>query len=186
MRKIVIAITGASGSVYANYLLNHINQCEYDISIVMSKNAKYVWHHELKNDDYKKYNIYDNNDFRAPFASGSSQHDTMIIIPCSMGVLGRISSGISSDLITRCADAMLKERKKIVFVIRETPYNIIHINNMKTITEAGGIILPATPSFYSIPKNISDVIKTVVDRIFMLTSINTIDNNFYRWGNKLY
>ncbi|HRN41292.1 MAG TPA: UbiX family flavin prenyltransferase [Vicingus sp.] len=188
-RKIVIAITGASGSIYAKLLMDFLSlrQAQGDkkieVGVVMSDNAKTVWEHELGNKDYENYpfNFYDKNNFNAPFASGSTKYDTMVIVPCSMGTLGRIAGGISNDLTTRAADVMLKERRKLILVGRETPYNLIHLNNMKTITEAGGIICPATPSFYSKPQTIEEVAKTVVDRIIDLIGL---ENDSYRWGSK--
>ncbi|MCC7331557.1 MAG: UbiX family flavin prenyltransferase [Flavobacteriales bacterium] len=181
-RKIIIAITGASGSIYAKLLLDFLaKQKEIEVGVVMSDNAKVVWEHEMGNDDYKNYtfNFYSKNDFNAPFASGSSKYDTMVIIPCSMGTLGRIANGISNDLTTRAADVMLKERRKLILIARETPYNLIHLNNMKIITEAGGIICPASPSFYSRPQSIEEIAKTVVDRIIDLMGL---ENKTYRWG----
>lgn len=188
-RKIVIAVTGASGSIYAKLLMDFLTlrQAQGDkkieVGVVMSDNAKTVWEHELDNKDYENYpfNFYDKNNFNAPFASGSAKFDTMVIVPCSMGTLGRIAGGISNDLTTRAADVMLKERRKLILVARETPYNLIHLNNMKTITEAGGIICPATPSFYSKPQTIEEVAKTVVDRIIDLIGL---ENDSYRWGSK--
>jgi len=188
-RKIVIAITGASGSIYAKLLMDFLSlrQAQGDkkveVGVVMSDNAKTVWEHELGNKDYENYpfNFYDKNNFNAPFASGSAKYDTMVIVPCSMGTLGRIAGGISNDLTTRAADVILKERRKLILVARETPYNLIHLNNMKTITEAGGIICPATPSFYSKPQTIEEVAKTVVDRIIDLMGL---ENDSYRWGSK--
>jgi 4-hydroxy-3-polyprenylbenzoate decarboxylase len=182
-RKIVIAITGASGSIYAKLLLDALSNVDnIEIGILLSDNAKVVWETELSNEDYNNYpfTFYDKNDFNAPFASGSAKYDTMVVIPCSMGTLGRIANGISNDLLTRAADVILKERRKLILVARETPYNLIHINNMKTVTEAGGIICPATPSFYSQPKTIEEVAKTVIDRVLDLMSI---ENETYRWGN---
>lgn len=188
-RKIVIAITGASGSIYAKLLLDFLStlrQAQDDnmleVGVVMSDNAKMVWKHELDNEAYRNYNFqfYDKMNFNAPFASGSARFDTMIIVPCSMGTMGRIASGISNDLTTRAADVILKERRKLILVAREMPYNLIHLNNMKTITEAGGIICPATPSFYSKPKTIEEVAKTVVDRVIDLMGL---ENESYRWGN---
>ena len=185
-QKIVVAITGASGSVYAKVLLTKLcqikNQIE-ELGVVMTENAKDVWKTELGDEDYKNYDVkyYGQQDFYAPFASGSGQYSTMIIIPCSMGTLGRIASGISSDLITRAADVILKERRKLICVARDTPYNLIHIKNMETITLAGGIIAPATPSFYSIPKTIEEVAATVVDRVIDLAGLQ---QNSYRWGEK--
>lgn len=187
-RKIIVAVTGASGSIYAKLLLDFftLQQAQGDnsveVGIVMSDNAKIVWEHELGNHEYNNYpfTFYSKTDFNAPFASGSAKYDTMIVVPCSMGTLGRIANGISNDLLTRSADVILKERRKLILVARETPYNLIHINNMKIVTEAGGIICPATPSFYSQPKTINEVAKTVVDRIIDLIGL---DNKSYRWGN---
>ena len=184
MQKIVIAVTGASGSVYAKVLLDKLmmvkNQWD-ELSVVITENAKQVWQHELGNDDYKNYPVryFDKKDFNAPFASGSGQYNTMIAIPCSMGTLGRIAAGLSDDLITRAADVVLKERRKLILVVRETPYNLIHIRNMAQVTEAGAIICPATPSFYSLPKTIEEVAATVVDRVLDLAGLNL---NTYRWG----
>lgn len=184
MKKIVIAITGASGSVYANGLLTKLFSVKTqwsELSVVMTENAKEVWKTELGNESWKEHPVkfYSTTDFSAPFASGSGQYDTMIIIPCSMGTLGRIASGISNDLITRAADVVLKERRKLICVVRETPYNLIHIRNMEAITLAGGIICPATPSFYSLPKTIEEVASTVTDRVLDLAGI---DSKTFRWG----
>lgn len=184
MKKIVIGITGASGSIYAKLILDKLKMVadQWDtIALVMSDNAKAVWETELEDKSYQEYgfNIYSKTDFSAPFASGSGQFDTMILIPCSMGTLGRIANGISNDLITRAADVMLKERRKLICIIRETPYNLIHIRNMETVTLAGGIICPATPSFYSKPQTIEQVAETVVDRVLDLAGINI---KSYRWG----
>jgi 4-hydroxy-3-polyprenylbenzoate decarboxylase len=186
MKKIVVAITGASGSMYAEQLLLKLTavSAQYDeLSAVMTNNAKTVWQTELGNESWSKMGIkfYEKTDFAAPFASGSAQFDTMIIIPCSMGTLGRIANGVSDELITRTADVMLKERRKLICVVRETPYSLIHLRNMQLITEAGGIICPATPSFYSQPKNVEEVVATVVDRVIDLAGIK-IDS--YRWGKK--
>lgn len=184
MRKILVTATGASGSVYFKVLLDKLllikDQWD-ELAVVMSDNARYVWETELENDSYKQYpfRFYDKNDFSAPFASGSGQYDTMIIVPCSMGTLGRIAGGISNDLITRAADVVLKERRKLICVVRDTPYNLIHIRNMETITLAGGIICPATPSFYSKPKTIEEVAATVVDRVIDLAGL---DISTFRWG----
>jgi flavin prenyltransferase len=185
MKKIAIAITGASGSVYAKNLLDKLSTLhgQWDeLSVVMTENAGQVWKTELDNESYKDYPLkfYGTKDFLAPFASGSGKYDTMIIIPCSMGTLGRIASGISNDLITRAADVILKERRKLICVARDTPYNLIHIRNMETITLAGGIICPATPSFYSKPKTIEEVAATVVDRVLDLAGF---DISTFRWGN---
>jgi 4-hydroxy-3-polyprenylbenzoate decarboxylase len=184
MNKIVLAVTGASGAIYAKLLLDKLfmikDQWE-DVAVILTENAKTVWQTELGDDSYKNYAVkfYTQQDFTAPFASGSGKYNTMIIIPCSMGTLGRIASGISNDLITRAADVVLKEKRKLICVARETPYNLIHIRNMETIILAGGIICPATPSFYSRPTTIEEVAGTVVDRVLDLAGFN-IDT--YRWG----
>lgn len=184
MHKIVVAITGASGAIYSKILINKLLAIKdqwHDLAIIMTENAKEVWKTELENDEYKNFpvKIYAQNDFTAPFASGSGQYNTMVIIPCSMGTLGRISNGISNDLISRAADVILKERRKLICVARETPYNLIHIKNMETLTLAGGIICPATPSFYSKPKTIDEVAATVVDRVIDLMGLQ-LDS--FRWG----
>ena len=183
-RKIVVAITGASGAIYAQLLLQKLQQLNSqinEVAVVMSDNAKQVWQFELDNNDFEKipYKIYAKHDFMAPFASGSARFDTMVIIPCSMGTLGRIAGGISDDLITRSADVILKERRKLILVARDMPLNLIHIRNMQTVTEAGGIICPAVPSYYSKPKTIEDVAMTVVNRVIDMIGL---DNESYRWN----
>ncbi|HCU45163.1 MAG TPA: UbiX family flavin prenyltransferase [Sphingobacterium sp.] len=185
-RKIVVAITGASGSIYAKVLLNRLVELKDQISevgVVMSDNAKVVWQEELQNQDYNQipFKFYSKNDFFAPFASGSARFDTMIICPCSMGTLARIANGISSDLTTRAADVILKERRKLILVTRETPLSQIHIQNMKIITESGGVICPASPSFYSMPKTFDDLAATVVDRVLSLAGFVF---NHYQWGTE--
>lgn len=184
MNKIVVAVTGASGAVYAKVLIDKLLKTKeqwQQLAVVMTENAKEVWKTELENEDYASLPVqfYTKNDFNAPFASGSGQFNIMIIVPCSMGTLGRIAGGISNDLITRAADVVLKERRKLICVVRDTPYNLIHIRNMETITLAGGVICPATPSFYSKPATIEDVAATVVDRVLDLAGISV---NTYRWG----
>jgi 4-hydroxy-3-polyprenylbenzoate decarboxylase len=183
IRKIVLAITGASGSIYAYKLLEKLQKLQLppqEIAVIFSETAKEIW----KAETGKKIHLappakeYDNKTFYAPFASGSSQYDTMIICPASMGTTGRIANGTSDDLIARTADVMLKERRRLIIVPRETPYSLIHINNMKTLTLAGAIICPAMPSFYSNPKTIDDLVMTVVDRIIDLAGF---ENNGFRW-----
>lgn len=183
-QKIVVGISGASGSIYAKVLLDKLaglsSQVE-EVSVVMSDNAKEIWQKELGDAGYEnyKFRFWSKKDFNAPFASGSSSYRTMIIVPCSMGTLGRIASGISNDLISRAADVMLKERRRLILVTRDTPLSLIHINNMKAVTEAGGIICPASPSFYSNPQTFEQLASTVVDRIVDLAGL---DQKTFRWG----
>lgn len=184
--KIVVAITGASGSVYAKLLIESLLRLKIqwtELAVVMSANAKQVWHLEIGDDSYRELPVkfYDKYDFNAPFASGSAQFNIMIIAPCSMGTLARIAAGFSDDLVTRSADVILKERRKLILMIRETPYNLVHIRNMETITLAGGIICPATPSFYHQPKTIEDAAITVVNRALQLAGIDTGSKG---WGDE--
>lgn len=185
-RKIVIGITGASGAIFARRLiekLDLLSNSENIVHLVFSKNAMDVWRYELDENPLESltYSIYDPNDYFAPFASGSAGFDTMIICPCSMGTIARIAHGISSDLISRSADVMLKENKKLILVPRETPYNLIHLKNLTALKEAGAIIIPATPSFYSKPKTIIELVDTVVDRILQHAGFNV---KSFRWGDK--
>jgi 4-hydroxy-3-polyprenylbenzoate decarboxylase len=182
-RKIVLAITGASGSIYALKLLEALKELKSppeEIAVIFSDTAKEIWEAEIGHKYIAKApeNEYSNNSYFAPFASGSTHYDTMIICPASMGTTGRIANGTSDDLIARTADVMLKERRQLIIVPREAPYNLVHIKNMKTLTRAGAIICPASPSFYSKPDTINDLLKTVVDRILDLAGF---DINAFRW-----
>ncbi|MDO9340773.1 MAG: UbiX family flavin prenyltransferase [Bacteroidales bacterium] len=182
-RKIVLAVTGASGSIYARKLLEKLQQLKNppeEVAVIFSETAKDIWEAETgqKYSPTPPAKEFSNKIFYAPFASGSSRYDTMIICPASMGMTGRIANGTSEDLIARTADVMLKERRRLIIVPRETPYSLIHINNMKTLTLAGAIICPATPSFYSNPKTIDDLVMTVVNRIIDLAGF---DSNSFRW-----
>ena len=185
-KKIIIAITGASGAVYALSLLKRLRAMPLppeEVAIIFTGNAEDIMLYETGTVFVPAGNekLYDNRDFNAPFASGSSSFDTMIICPASMGMVGRIAHGVSDDLITRAADVMLKERRRLVIVPRETPYSLIHINNMKLLTEAGAVICPATPSFYSRPQTIDELVMTVIDRVLALAGF-AIDT--FRWNEK--
>jgi 4-hydroxy-3-polyprenylbenzoate decarboxylase len=182
-RKIIVAITGASGAVYAQQLLLKIAGVKdppEEIAVIFSETAKEIWEYETgtKYVSVPPANEYNNKSFYAPFASGSSLYDTMIICPASMGTTGRIANGTSDDLISRAADVVLKEKRKLIIVPRETPYNYIHIKNMETLTLAGAIICPASPSFYSKPETINDLVMTVVDRIIDLSGFRS---NGFQW-----
>ncbi len=183
-RKIIVAVTGASGSIYAKILfekLRIIKDQLDEVGVVFSSNALDIWKSELNEELELVYpfRVYQKNDFYAPFASGSAKFDTMIICPCSMGVLGRIAHGVSDDLISRAADVMLKERRKLILVPRETPYSLVHIENMKLLTLAGATICPATPSFYSKPQNIEQLVETVIERVLNLAGF---DIDSFEWG----
>lgn len=181
-RKIVVAIGGSSGSIYAKLLLDKLSlMSDITVGVVMSDNAVLNWEIELGKFDREVYpfTFYKKDDFMAPFASGSAKYDTMIVCPSSMGLVGRIASGVSTDLLTRAADVMLKERRRLIIVPREAPYSLIHLRNMTALAEAGATICPATPSFYSNPDTIEAVCATVVDRVLDLAGF---DIDSYRWS----
>ena len=184
--NIIVAVTGASGSIYARLLFEELHRFRMsgqvkEVAVVFSEKAKEVWKYEIG--EFSKefpHTIYDNDDFYAPFASGSSLFDTMIVCPCSMGTMGRIANGLADTLITRAADVALKERRKLILAIRETPIHLIHINNMQMLVQTGAIIAPASPSFYSHPQTIDELAMTVVDRLLQLVGLK---KETFRWGN---
>jgi len=183
--KLIIGITGASGSIYGKLLLEKLvglSRQLSDVAVIFSNNARVVWEYELGAIDVASlpFTIYKPEDLFAPMASGSAGYTAMIICPCSMGTLGRIASGVSDDLMTRAADVILKEKRKLILVPREAPYNLIHLNNMKLITEAGAVICPGSPSFYSKPRTIEEAVMTVVDRALILAGLE-VDS--YQWGH---
>ena len=228
-KKIVVAIGGSSGSIYAKVLLDKLKTLTPQIEavgIVMSDNAVFNWNYELGAPfDAKKYEntegasdfgfrisdfgstqteirnptseikntegslstpsifkFYEKMDFFAPFASGSAKYDTMIVCPCSMGLLARIATGVSNDLVTRAADVVLKERRRLILVPRDTPLSLIHLRNMTTLTEAGAVICPAMPSFYSRPESFEALAATVVDRVLDLAGLEL---DTYRWSDNM-
>lgn len=181
--KVILGVTGASGSVYAKKLIERLALLKNppkEIAVVFSETAKEIWEYETGSgfNSEPPAKVYENNNFFAPFASGSSTYRVMIICPASMGTLGRIANGVSDDLICRAADVMLKERRRLILVPRETPYNLIHIKNMETLTLAGAVICPATPSFYSRPGTLDDIVMTVVNRIISLAGF---ESESFRW-----
>lgn len=186
MHKLVVAVSGSSGAVYAKVLFDKLVALRPQweaVGVVLSDNARINWELEIGPPDFGAYpfDFYGKNDFNAPFASGSAQYRTMIVCPCSMGTLARVATGISNDLVTRAADVVLKERRRLILVPRDTPLSLIHLNNMKTVTEAGGIICPASPSFYSRPETVEEIAATVVDRVLDLAGF---DLKTYRWGEE--
>ena len=181
--KMVIAATGASGTIYLQRLLAQIDCAAHEVHLVMSTPAKQVAKQEL--DDFKiPPNVlqHSENDMNVPFVSGSARFDAMVIVPCSMATLGRIASGSSDSALLRAADVFLKERRKLIVVPRETPWNLIHARNVVTLLEAGAIVLPAIPSFYSRPGSLTAVVDTVVWRI--LDQIGLPSPGAYRWGRE--
>lgn len=187
--KINIAITGASGSIYARLLIERLLACgkEVELRIVLSRNGRdvmqfeegSVWLDDLVLKEGERVKIVENNDFYCSLASGSGGDDAMVVVPCSAGMMSRIASGISDDLISRGADVMLKERKKLILVVRETPLNLIHLRNMVSIAEAGGVVLPASPSFYSKPSTIEQLCNTTIDAVMRQLMLPTT----YSWGS---
>ncbi len=181
--KLVIAATGASGAIYLQRLLDQIDCAAHEVHLVMSGHAKQVVKEELGSFKIPKgLAQHSENDLNVPFVSGSARFDAMVIVPCSMATLGRIASGSSDTALLRAADVFLKERRKLVLVPRETPWNLIHARNIVTLLEAGAVVLPAIPSFYSRPNSVADVVDTVVWRI--LDQIGLPSARAYRWADQ--
>lgn len=179
--KIIVAVTGASGSIYAQRLIELLEDQKHEISVVLSDYATQVIQAEIgKLKTASSTEKFNNRSMNAPFASGSAVNDCMVIIPCSMGTLGRIASGVSDDLILRAADVCLKEKRKLILVPRETPLNLIHARNLVTVIEAGAHVIPAMPSFYSKPKDLEEAVDTVVSRV--LDAIGVKNPIARRWG----
>jgi 4-hydroxy-3-polyprenylbenzoate decarboxylase len=165
--RIVVAITGASGALYAQRLLDHLNPQEHEVHVISSDYAQAVVAEELPEGlrlpaGVRRHGLRSMN---VPFASGSNPFDAMVVIPCTMGTLGRIAHGLSEDVLLRTADVMLKERKKLILVPRETPLNLVHVKNLELLLQAGATILPANPSFYTRPQTVTAVVDTVVARV---------------------
>lgn len=173
--KIIVAVTAASGAIYARQLLEQLvasPQVE-NIALILSTNAEAVAETEgVTLPESGKITRYANNNLFAAPASGSARWNAMVIVPSSVGTVGRVAAGTSQTLIERAADVMLKERRRLVVVVRETPLSLIHLRNMTTLTEAGAIVLPASPSFYSRPTDIEELCSTVTERIVSLLGID--------------
>ena len=181
--KLVIAATGASGTIYLQRLLEQIDCAAHEIHLIMSAHAEQVAAQELE--DFKipaRISRHSESDLNVPFVSGSARFDAMVIVPCSMATLGRIASGSSDSALLRAADVFLKERRKLILVPRETPWSLIHARNVVTLLEAGAIVLPAIPSFYSQPDSVTAVVDTVVWRI--LDQIGLPNARAYRWQDQ--
>jgi len=182
--KVLIAITGASGAVYAQRLLDNLDTRQHEVGLVLSNYAHSVIAQELPGGLRldPKVSTYGLKSMNAPFASGSNAPDAMVIIPCSMGTLGRIAHGYSEDVLLRAADVALKEKKKLVLVPRETPLNLVHVRNFELLMLAGATILPANPCFYTHPRTIEDVADTVVARV--LDHLGVGHKLISRWGEE--
>lgn len=182
-KKFVVAVSGSSGSAYARILLSRLKEFnDVEWGIVFSQNAIVNWEKEnpgIRWDQFP-YRYYSTQDFNAPFASGSANWDGMIVCPCSAGFLAKAACGLADDLMSRAAQVMLKERKRLILVLRETPLSLIHIEHMKILTLAGAVICPAIPSFYSQASSTDEILSTVVNRVLDLCGL---DSKSYRWGN---
>ncbi|HUL58928.1 MAG TPA: UbiX family flavin prenyltransferase [Anaeromyxobacteraceae bacterium] len=167
--KLVVAVSGASGAPYAKRLLDFLAErgpaCGVSADVIFTQTGKQVWKQEIGAEPRLPFKVWKNQDFTAPFASGSAQYDAMAVVPCSAGALARIAYGISADLVGRAADVMLKERRRLVLVLRETPISLVHARAIAQVIEAGAFVMPASPSFYSGPKDIGQLVDTVVARV---------------------
>ena len=179
--KLVVAATGASGAIYFQRLLERIDLSQHEVHVVLSAFARQVIHEELPAFVMpERVRHHNDKTMNVPFVSGSAHFDAMVVVPCSMGTLGRIAAGTADTTILRAADVFLKERRKLVLVPRETPWNLIHARSMVTVMEAGAVVLPASPSFYSLPKTIEELADTVVSRI--LAQLGLPDPGTFRWA----
>jgi 4-hydroxy-3-polyprenylbenzoate decarboxylase len=187
--NLVIGITGASGSCYARRLIEVLAAGDHACQIVVSRAGKAVIAHEIDEapTDWvalaggRHITLWENEDLFAPFCSGSSPPDAMVVVPCSMGTLGRIAAGMSETLLTRSADVCLKERRPLVLAVRETPLNLIHIENMARVARAGGTIMPASPGFYHRPSDLGDIVDHIVGKL--LDTLGIAHHLFKRWGS---
>ena len=183
--KIIVAITGASGLLYAQRLLDNLDPNEHQIHLVLSNYAQAVITEELPGGLRLPAGVVTHNlkSMNAPFASGSNPADAMVVIPCSMGTLGRIAHGYSEDVLLRAADVMLKEKRKLILVPRETPLNLVHVRNFELLILAGATVLPANPSFYTRPQSVEQIVDTVVARV--LDHLGVKHKLTARWGEEL-
>ena len=167
--KVVVGIGGASGSPYAKRLLDFLARegpaAGVSVDLVFTTTGRQIWSHEIGSAPDYPFRTWKNQDLTAPFASGSSQYDAMCVVPCSAAGLARIAYGVSTDLVGRAADVMLKERKRLVLVLRETPISLVHARAITQVVEAGAFVMPASPSFYSRPRTVDEMVDTVVARV---------------------
>lgn len=184
-RKIIIAVTGASGTLYARLLCQELTAAESagEIALIVTHTGQQVaaFENEASWMDNPRLTRYDNDDLFAPPASGSAEYDAMVVIPCSMGMVGRLAAGISDDLASRAADVMLKERKRLILVPRETPFSTLHLRNLTSLSECGAVICPASPSFYTHPHDLESLCRSVIERILALLDI---DSPRFHWTGR--
>lgn len=183
-KRIVVAVTAASGAVYARLTLEALLESPQveRIALICSDNAREVaeWEGESLPED-GRIDVYRNDDMFAPAASGSARYDAMIVVPCTVGTVGRVAAGVSQSLIERAADVMLKERRPLVLVVREMPYSLVHLRNMVAVTESGAVVVPASPSFYARPRSIGELCRSVVERALAQAGVETAH---YEWSGR--
>ena len=181
-KNVVLAVTGASGSVYARRFLERASALpDVNVHLLMTDTAREIWQHELGGSFLNgNFSLLDNGRFDSPFCSGSAAADVLVVMPCSMGALARIAAGTADDAVARIADVQLKERRQLILVPRETPLSLIHLRNMVALTEAGAVIAPAAPGFYTRPDNLDTLVDTFVARILHLAGLAPLDES-YRW-----
>lgn len=180
--KLLLAATGASGAIYTQRLLDRLDPRTHEIHLVQSAHARQVAGEELPGGRLvvpEGVRVYEDRSMHVPFTSGSARFDAMVVVPCSMGTLGRIAAGTSETNLLRAADVFLKERRTLILVPRETPWSLVHARNLVTVLEAGARVLPAVPSFYHCPQSVEEVVDTVVFRI--LDQLNLPDPRTPRW-----
>lgn len=194
MVDFVIGITGASGSIYGVRLIQELSRAGYTVHVVVTTAGKSVMKEEVGVSGFdhmdqlglaetsSKIKIWENDTFDAPFISGSSAPDGVVLIPCSVGMLATVANGISGNMLERIADVALKERRKLILVVRETPLNLIHLENMVKAARAGALILPAMPAFYHHPKTVDDIVNFIVGKVLNLMGIK--HNLFMAWGKE--
>lgn len=186
--RIVVGVSGASGAPYARRLLEHLDRCGIETHCAISSAARLTWSWELGEEfdssirDLANVRVYPETDWMSPLASGSFRHDGMAIVPCSMRTLGSVAASVSDNLLQRAAEVCLKERRRLVLVVRESPYSLGHLQNMTRATEAGAIVLPASPGFYHRPRGLDDLVDFVVSRV--LDHLGIDNELIRRWGGE--
>jgi 4-hydroxy-3-polyprenylbenzoate decarboxylase len=182
VKRIIVGVTGASGAPYAARVLEFLRDApNVEVDLVFTRTGRLVWNHEVGADPTAYgHRTWNPSDFTAPFASGSARYDGMIVVPCSAGSAARIAHGLSTDLVGRAADVMLKERRPLVLIVRETPFSLIHLRNLTQLAEAGAVVMPASPGFYHRPTTVQEMVDHVVARA--LDRLGVENELFRRWS----